>query len=219
MDTIFSFLKKLEKNNNRNWFRIHKDEYDKAKAEFAAFLVVLIAEIGKFDKSVRYLEPQDVIFRIYRDVRFSKNKHPYKLNFGAAIVAGGRRTGKAGYYIHIQPGKSMLAGGIYHPEPEMLARIRKAIDVEGAELKKITHRTSFKKYFKKLAGDRLKRGPRDYPENHPYIEFLKHKDFLALHALSDSEVRAKDFVKVAARAFRELKAFDDFFNDAIKHGK
>lgn len=216
MNTIFSFLKKLKKNNNRIWFKAHKDEYDKAKAEFEAFLMLLIAEISKFDKSIRYLEPQDTIFRIYRDVRFSKDKHPYKLNFGASIVASGRKIGGAGYYIHIQPGSSSLAGGLFHPEPRVLTGVRKAIDKDGATFKKIVNKASFKKYFGKLRGDSLKRGPRDYPESHPYIEFLKHKDFIAAHKLSDSEVTAKDFAKVAARIFRELKDFDDFLNDAMK---
>ena len=216
MNTIFSFLKKLKKNNNRVWFKAHKDEYDKARAEFEAFLAALIAEIGKFDKSVRYLEPQDTMFRIYRDMRFSRDKHPYKLNFGASIVAGTRKTGKAGYYIHIQPGDSGLAGGIWHPGPKMLERIREAIDKDGAAFKKIVNKASFKKYFGKLTGDRLKRAPRDYAEGHPYIEFLKQKDFIAFHKLPDSQVRAKDFAKVAARVFRELKALDDFLNDAIK---
>ena len=216
MNTIFSFLKELKKNNNRVWFKAHKGEYDKAKAEFETFLTLLIAEISKFDKSVNYLEPHDTIFRIYRDVRFSKDKHPYKLNFGASIVAGGRKTGKAGYYIHVQPGESALAGGIYHPEPEVLEAIRKAIDRDGATFKKIVNKASFKKYFGKLSGDRLKRGPKDYAQDHPYIEFLKHKDFIAAHKLSDSEVTAKDFAKVAAKIFRELKDFDDFLNDAMK---
>ena len=97
MNAILSFLKDLEKNNNRTWFKAHKSEYDKARAEFEEFLALLIAEIGKFDQSIKYLEPRDTIFRIYRDMRFSSDKRPYKLNFGASITAGGRKIGKAGY--------------------------------------------------------------------------------------------------------------------------
>jgi len=218
MKKIFSFLKKLEKNNNRTWFNAHRDEYDKAKAEFEEFLAVLIAEIAKFDKSIKYLEPRDTIFRIYRDMRFSPDKRPYKLNFGASIVAGGRKVGKAGYYIHIQPGESGLAGGIYHPDHKALERVRKAIDRDGAAFKKIVTKASFKKYFGTLTGEHLKRAPRDYAEDHPYIEFLKHKDFIAWQKLSDSAVHKKDFAKSAARAFRELKPLDDFLNNAIKGG-
>ena len=219
MNAILSFLKDLEKNNNRTWFKAHKSEYDKARAEFEEFLALLIAEIGKFDQSIKYLEPRDTIFRIYRDMRFSSDKRPYKLNFGASITAGGRKIGKAGYYIHIQPGESALAGGVYHPEKEALIQIRKAIDEDGVAFKKIVEKASFKKYFGKLTGEELKRAPRDYAEENPYIEFIKHKDFIAFHELSDSAVRKKDFAKSAARVFRELKPLDDFLNNAIKRHK
>ena len=159
------------------------------------------------------------MMRIYRDVRFSKNKHPYKLNLGAAIIAGGRKTGRAGYYVHVQPGESILAGGIYHPQDNVLKGVRKLIDKEGEEIKKIVNKPLFKKYFGEIVGDRLKRSPKDYDEDHAYIEFLRQKDFLAVHKMSDSAVNQKDFAKFAAKVFRELKAFDDFFNSVIKVGK
>src|SRR3989304_4261485 len=123
--STLTFLKKLKKNNNREWFNANKHLYDDARYDFEVFVFDLIQNISVFDESVSGLEPKDCLFRIYRDVRFSKDKAPYKQNFGAVIQIGGRKSSKSGYYIHLEPGgKNMLASGIYMPMPDKLSSVR-----------------------------------------------------------------------------------------------
>ena len=152
METTFSFLKKLEANNNRDWFEKNKPAYLNAKGEFEVFVQQIINGIAKFDKRISHdLQAKDCTFRIYKDVRFSKDKTPYKNNMGASINPGGKKSLVAGYYFHLQPEGSFLAGGVYMPEPEMLNAIRQEIDYNSAPLLKILKSAAFKKYFKGYA--------------------------------------------------------------------
>jgi uncharacterized protein (TIGR02453 family) len=149
----FQFLLNLKKNNNKDWFIANKSSYEKVKEEFEEFIYALIVQIIKFDKNIPVLNAKDYIFRIYRDVRFSKDKSPYKTHLGAHITSAKSKSeihSRAGYYIHIEPGgKSILAGGAYIPPSAWLNAIRKEIHYNSKELKKIINGRDFKKYFGK----------------------------------------------------------------------
>ncbi len=145
--TIQSFLKAIAKNNNRQWFEKSKPKYLEAKTLFDDFVEALHKELLKFDESLAGLNPRKLAFRIYRDVRFSKDKRPYKVNMGAGLSAHGKMEQEPGYYIHIEPGKSFIAGGFYMPNPENLAKIRQEIDYNTKDFLKILNDKKFKKYF------------------------------------------------------------------------
>ncbi len=212
------FLKSLKKNNNREWFEANKKEFLSAKAEFETFVDALIMKIGKHDPSVADKQAKNCIFRIYRDVRFSKDKSPYKNHFGAYITSAQSKSevsSKAGYYIHLEPGGAFLAGGAYTPEAPWLKAIRQEIDYNTAEFKKILNSASFKKYFGKMEGEQLVNAPKEYPKDHPEIGLLKHKSFLAVHQLDDKMLTSEQFLNHAAAAFKAMQPFNQFLNRAM----
>lgn len=213
----FKFLRDLKKNNNRDWFIVNKSRYEEVKKEFDGFTSSLILEIGKFDKAVRNLETKDCVFRIYRDVRFSKDKSPYKTHFGAHIVPGGKRMemSRAGYYVHISPAESFLAGGAYMPPAKWINAIRKEIHYNVKQLKRVVNGKDFKKYFGKIEGEKLSRPPQGYDKDHPEIEWLKHKSFIATHNLTEKQVLSKKFISHAASVFKTLQPFDKFLNQSL----
>lgn len=213
-DTL-SFLKNLHKNNNKDWFDAHRDTYEVAKANFKEFVEELILGISKFDPAVKHLEAKNCIFRINRDVRFSKDKSPYKNNFGASISPGGKKSFTAGYYFHLQPGASFLAGGMWQPEPVNLNAIRQEIDYNPEEFSKILKAKSFKEYFGCLSEeDKLKAVPKGYDKTHPQIELLKHKSFIVVHDLTDKAVLTKDFKKDAANILKAIHPMNLFLRRA-----
>lgn len=211
----FTFLKDLKKNNNKEWFDIHRPDYEIAKTNFRGFIDELIAGISKFDPAVKHLEAKNCVFRINRDVRFSANKLPYKSNMGASISPGGKKSFTAGYYFHLEPGASFLAGGMWQPEPVYLNAIRQEIDYNAAEFKKILNSKTFKNYFGALSDeDKLKAVPRGYDKAHPEIELLKHKSFIVVHELADKTVLSKDFLKQSAAVFKALHPLNLFLRRA-----
>lgn len=217
-DTI-KFLKDLKKNNNRDWFNDNKPRYQAAHEEFIEFVDSLIAEIVKFDPSIGHHKAKDCVFRIYRDVRFSKNKDPYKTNMGAHITSAAKRSDihtRAGYYIHIEPGASMMGGGAYMPKGEWLKAIREEIAWEPDELKKILNSKEFIEYFGEMQGEQLKRAPKDYPIDHPQIELLRYKSFLAMHHLDDKTITSKGFLKHAVAVSKALYPFDQWLNKSAE---
>lgn len=216
--STLQFLKELKKNNNRDWFLDNKKKYETSKAEFIEFIDALIHQISKFDPSIKHHAAKDCIFRINRDIRFSKDKSPYKTNFGAHITSAKKRSeihSRAGYYIHLEPGASMLAGGAYMPEANWLRAIRQEIDYETKAFKKIIQSKSFKEYFGEMEGEKLVNAPKEYPKDHPEIELLKHKSFLATHKCKDSVVNSNDFLTHSTRVFKALYPFDTFLNRAL----
>ncbi len=211
------FLKELKQNNDRDWFHAHKKDYEKARKEFMEFIDALIMEIAKFDREVGHFTAKDTIFRINRDIRFSNDKSPYKTNLGAHITSAPSKSeihSKAGYYISLEPGASVLAGGAYLPESTWLKAIRQEINYNADSLKKILADPDFKKYFGKMEGEKLKTSPRDYPQDHPEIELLKHKSFLAMHSCSDQDILSDNFLQHCAGVFKALYPFDRFLNQA-----
>jgi uncharacterized protein (TIGR02453 family) len=217
METSFKFLKQLSKNNNKEWFDINRKTYEVCKVEFETFIKVLLDKSLVFDKQLAGLEAKKCLFRINKDVRFSKDKSPYKLNMGASINPGGKKSMIPGYYIHIEPGKSFLAGGSYQPMPEMLAAIRQEIDYNSAEFKKIISAKDFKLYFKELSQeDKLKTAPKGYEKTHPDIALLQLKHFITVHPLSDEDVLNKNFPTYAAKVFKAMLPLNLFLRKCME---
>lgn len=215
---MLSFLKKLKKNNNKPWFDANRHVYLEAKAEFEAFVASLISNYGKHDASIAHLLPKDCIFRINRDVRFSKDKSPYKNNFGASITSGGKKSPFAGYYVHIEPGASFVGGGLWQPMPDMLSKVRQEIDYNFSEFKSIIHSASFSKQYKELYRGEdiaLTRVPKGYEPSNPAAEFLKLKSFIAMRPISDEEIQSGELEKICVNAFKALKPFVEFINRSI----
>jgi uncharacterized protein (TIGR02453 family) len=214
MKNIFIFLEKLKKNNNRDWFLKNKQEYESCRKEFEEFISILSFEIYKFDKSIDIENPSQFIFRIYKDIRFSKDKSPYKTNFGAHISKSSKLSdfSSSGYYIHLEPGNSMLGGGIYMPSSPVLNQIREKIIKRGDEFHKIIINKNFKKVFNLDKDLILKKSPKGFDPNHKYTEYLKLKSFTAIHNMSDSEVLERSFIKETIKKLKLLKEFSEFLN-------
>jgi uncharacterized protein (TIGR02453 family) len=207
----------LGRNNNRDWFEKNKPKYIEEKELFEDFVTQLLADMVLLDSSLEGLNPKKLIFRIYRDVRFSKDKRPYKTNFGAAFSGTGKGLGKPGYYLHIEPGnKSFVAGGLFQPDPETLAKVRQEIDYNGDKLSKIFSDKNFKKLFGDFWDeDKLKTAPKGYAKDHRYLEWLKLKSFIVTHELSDKDVLEKKFHKKVVELYKKLKPLNDFLRIAL----
>ena len=212
-----TFLKGLKKNNNKPWFDANRKKYEASKADFISFVDDIIAAITKFDPAVSSLKAKDCIFRINRDIRFSKDKSPYKSNMGAYINPGGKKINTPGYYFHCEPGQSFAAGGLYIPEPGVLAKVRQEIDYSFAEWKKIINDKTFKKHFAKVDGiEVLSRPPKGYTDDNPAIEFLKMKSFIVSRPLTDTQLTDKNLVKEVIKTFEAMKPMIDFLNHAMQ---
>jgi uncharacterized protein (TIGR02453 family) len=217
MQAILQFLSQLKHNNNREWLEAHRTAYDASREEFVLFVGNLIKELSQLEPAVSMLEPKDCIFRMYRDIRFSKDKTPYKTHFGAYFAEGGKKSTKAGYYLHLEPGgKSMLAGGVYMPPPEDLKKIRQEIDYNGEQLRNIINNADFKKYYGAISGEKLKTTPKGYSPEHPEIELLKQKDFIASHYMDDTIVSKANFLHYSIKVWKSLKPFNHFMNAALE---
>jgi uncharacterized protein (TIGR02453 family) len=215
--TTFKFIKDLKKNNNKQWFETNRKIYESAKADFYSAVDNIIAGIKKFDEPIGDLTAKDCAFRINRDVRFSKDKSPYKTNMGASITKGGKKINGAGYYFHCEPGESMAAGGFYMPEAPQLAKIRQEIDYSFDEWKKIVENKTFKKYFVNGVDgiETLSRPPKGYDENNPAINYLKMKGFIVVRKFTDAEMQNKNTIKEVVKTFEAMKPMLDFLNRAV----
>jgi uncharacterized protein (TIGR02453 family) len=206
------FLSLLAENNNRDWFQENRKLYDAAKADMEKLVGYLITEVGKF-QDLGNLQVKECLLRINRDIRFSKNKAPYKNNLSAGIGPGGKSSGKIDYYLQIQPGnQTFLGGGMWETTSEQLARFRQEIDYNADELKHIIEEKEFKTLFPEIHGDSLKTTPKGYPKDHPEIELLKRKQLFFLHRFTDKEVASKDFGDMVVNAISLLKPFTDYMN-------
>lgn len=214
--TAFDFLKKLARNNNREWFEKHKHEYLQIKSEFEEFTTAIYNELCEKDPALMGQDPRKLVFRIYRDVRFSKDKRPYKHFLSAGISSQGKGTGVPGYYFQFEPGnKSFACVGLYAPSSESLAKIRQEIDYNGEILEKIMTDKNFRKYYSGFwEGEPLKTAPKGYPKDHRHIEWLRQKHFVIMHALKDEDVSKKNFGKTLVKILEAGKPFSDF----LKHG-
>lgn len=212
---IYGFLTNLKHNNSKEWFHAHKTEFIEAQAIFVDFLAKILEKIAVFDPDIKGLTPKNCIYRIYKDVRFSKDKSPYKLNFGANIVPGGKKTQTAGYYIHIEPSGSFIGGGIYQPEPKVLYQLRENIQKNPQKLLKILHQTEFKKIFKDFEPlNRLKTAPKGFDKNDPNIEILKNKHFVVIQKLPDALMEdTTELLKETEKSFKILYPLLAYFRD------
>jgi uncharacterized protein (TIGR02453 family) len=216
MESVLKFLKTLKKNNDREWFEKNKPKYLEAKSDFEGLVSSLLKEFTSFDQGLAGLDPKKLPFRIYRDVRFSKDKRPYKTNMGAGFSPNGKLVQEPGYYIHLEPGKSFIAGGIYMPDAERLSKIRQEIDYNYDRLKKVISNKKFSSLYSAFDDfDKLKTAPKGYPKDHPQIELLKLKSFIVSKEFSDKEVLDGKFVKKAADYAKAIKPLNDFIKEAI----
>ena len=214
----FTFLKELKKNNNKPWFETHREEYESAKEDFNILIGQLIKHIGIFDIPIRNLTTRECLFRINRDVRFSKDKSPYKNNMAAYFNKGGKKSNGAGYYFHLEPGKSFAAGGIWMPLPADLAKIRQEIDYNFKDWKKITDNIVFKKNFRDGVDSTtvLQRPPKGYTDDNPAMHFLKMKSFIISKPFTDAEIKSSTYITELAKIFRAMKPMIDFINAAVE---
>lgn len=210
------FLKGLAQNNHKDWFEKNRKVYENAKADYLQFVTVVLNEMKTIDESLLNIEPKHCVFRINRDVRFSKNKDPYKTNMGAHFSMGGKKIQTAGYYFHCEPGKSFIAGGIWMPMANELKNIRQEIDYNYTEFKSIVTKPNFKKVFGTLDNEfKLSRPPKGYEENNEAIEFLKLKSFTVTAPISDKDLTDKNLVKKVITHFETMKPFIQFLNRSL----
>jgi uncharacterized protein (TIGR02453 family) len=209
---VFDFLKKITTNNNREWFSENKSLYTDSQENIVAFLEDLLTEMSGFDEELGKIDAKKSLFRIYRDTRFSKDKIPYKTNFGASLGMG-KGSQKGGYYLHLEPGKSFIAGGIYMPESSVLKELRKEISLYGEDFLTILNNKDFKKYFPELdQDDKLKKIPQGFEKEDPMGEYLKLKNFIVVYYLKDEEILDKNAVKNLTKVFKLMKPLNDFLN-------
>ncbi|KAA0127761.1 DUF2461 domain-containing protein [Chryseobacterium sp. SN22] len=209
---VFEFLKNLTRNNSREWFTENKHWYTESQQNVISFLEDLIREMSGFDEELAKIDAKKSLFRIYRDTGFSKDKIPYKTNFGASLGMG-KGSQKGGYYLHLEPGKSFIAGGIYMPESSVLKELRKEISLYAEDFLAVINDKEFKKYFPELdQEDKLKKIPQGFEKDDPMAEYLKLKNFIVVYGLKDEEVFAKNAVKNLTGTFKLMKPLNDFLN-------
>lgn len=213
------FLEDLVANNNTDWMHANKKRYEQFKKDYHNYIASLLAVMKPLDKSLEPLEVKNCTFRINRDIRFSKDKSPYKTNIGVWLSQNKFQKNSPGYYVHFEKGNSFIAGGVWCPEPDELKRIRKEIAFFHDDLEAIVNDKNFKKEFTALTRDEnntLKKAPKDIDPNHPAIEFLKLKSFTASTRIDDSLFTDKDFSKIVAQKLMALKPLNDFLNRALE---
>lgn len=217
LPSTFKFLKEVASNNDREWFKLHKSEYEASLQNIYDFTKEVTIALSKVDPTISAeLDPKTCVMRIYRDVRFSKDKAPYKTNFGIAISSNGKNFKGPGYYIHIQPGESFIAGGSWHPETDYLKSIRQEIDYNHDDWHEIIDHPDFKNSFGDLDNEgKLQSAPKGYDSSHPDIEYLKLKSFTAGRKLSDKDLSSPDSVTLSINLFKKLYPLMVFLRNAI----
>lgn len=209
---IFDYLKNLNENNNREWFNDNKNLFKEVQEDVEEFVEELILEAGKSDEKIAKLNAKKSLLRIYRDIRFSKDKTPYKTNFGISLGMG-KSDEKSGHYLHIEPEKSFIASGIYLPESSVLKEIRKEISVFKDDFLKAVDHEDFKKYYGELSREHeLKKIPQGFEKENPMAEYLKLKSFIGLHNLADKDLMDKNTIKNLTNIMNSAKPLNDFLN-------
>lgn len=209
MKKTFEYLKQLNENNNREWFAQHKSEYDSIVKENKTFFTQIYNELQEYDK-LKGIH----IFRIYRDVRFSKDKTPYKTDFGVGYSRS-KPMLRGGYYIQLEPGNSFVGGGFWGPEAKDLLRIRKEFEISTKEIEKITSDKTFVKYFGELKGDAVKTAPRGFDKNHPAIDLIRKKQLVVMRKFTDKEVFADNFQEEVLKTLLAMRPFFDYMSEVL----
>lgn len=207
--STLKFLKDLDKNNNREWFLAHKVQYENALENMKGVKDAVVASLNKKD-----MLEDGRVFRIYRDVRFSKDKAPYKNNFGIHFTRAGKER-RGGYYLHIEPGKSFAGGGFWAPEPQDLKRIRDEFAFDDKQVRKIISNKTFVKYFGGLQGEELKSAPSGYDRDHPAIDLIRRKQFIVGRNFSDKEILDNKFIKEVTLTFEAMRTFFDYMSEVL----
>lgn len=215
--TVLAFLTSLRKNNSKEWFDANRKTYELVKKEVQDLTTALIKAVSNIDPTLAHLTHKDCLFRINRDVRFSKDKSPYKTNMGIYLCAGGKKSMMAGYYLHIEPGASFIGGGLYMPIPESLGKVRQEIDYNLHDFEKIISAKPFINQFGGLhdGEDKLIRVPKGYEVDNPAAEYLKHKSFIVMKSISDKDIQRDKLMPESIRAFQALKPLVYFLNSAM----
>jgi uncharacterized protein (TIGR02453 family) len=216
MEKVIQFLQELSKNNNREWFNENKKWYNESREKILFLTDVLINEIGKFDPTVRGTSPKDCVFRIFRDVRFSTDKRPYKTNFGSYIANGGRKSMNPGYYFHVEPEQSFIGGGVYMPAAEPLRTIRSYMAEHAPEFLQIINNREFKAIFPEMYDHQLKTAPKGFPKDHEFIDLLKYKSYVFSNSVPNHILFGDDFLGYTVNAYKQLYKVNAFLNEALK---
>lgn len=214
--STFSFLQNLNENNNKTWFDANRKMYEAARTDFEKLVQTILDKLAVWEEGFTAQRAKDCIFRIHRDVRFSKNKEPYKANFGAVFSKNGKKDIGAGYYLHLEPGKSFVGGGIWQPEKDVLKKIRQEIDYNFSEFEGIISEKKFKSVFQKIDGEPLKRPPLGYDDSNPAIAYLKLKSFTVGARMDDAAFIRKDASEKVVSIFQTMQPFIFFLNRAVE---
>lgn len=212
METILKFLGELKENNNREWFEANRERYKSVQEEFNAFTEKLIEGITLFDSAVKGVTVKDCTYRIYRDVRFSPNKEPYKTHMGAYMCPGGKKSGRAGYYFHLEPNNSLLACGLHCPEPKVMKSVRDEIFDNGKEF---SAAIKCAKEFTVDQTSKLQRVPKGYPADSEYAEYLKLKEFDLIKTI---DIQG-NVLENTLKEFKSAKKFNDLLNKAVQYAQ
>ena len=216
MQEVLNFLSELKENNNKEWFDQNRDRYQECRKKVLFLTELVIHEVGKFDAEIGNLEAKDCIFRIFRDVRFSNDKTPYKTNMGSFIAKGGRKSFSAGYYVHIEPGASFVGGGSYCPPADALKAMRTEIFDHPEEFKQLVRSESFRKIYPDFYDDKLKTAPKGFPKDFTDIDLLKYKSFAFGSTIDDSVVAGDAYLTKIVGSLKELHPVNRFLNEAIE---
>jgi len=217
IDNILRFLTELSQNNNREWFAENKKWYDQTRADFEQLSKNLIVEISRFDEEIKHVEVKDCVFRIYRDTRFSHDKTPYKTHFGVYIAtAGGRKSQRGGYYLHLDPAGCFAAVGVWCPQPDVLKALRQSVYDNIEELNEIRQSKEFSKYFNSFfEEDKLKTVPRGFPKDFQDAELLKLKHYLVEYKLDENLLSAADFIPRLGEILKCAYPLNQFLNYTV----
>ncbi|WP_075342379.1 DUF2461 domain-containing protein [Tenacibaculum agarivorans] len=209
-ESTFQFLNQLSENNNRDWFAEHKSEFDAVQKEVKQFYKAVQEQLEQHDEIEKHK-----FFRIYRDVRFSKDKTPYKTHFAGSFSRNGAHL-RGGYYLRLKSGESFLAGGFWEPNKDDLFRIRKEIEIDAAEFREILADPEFQKYFgDKFEGEELKTAPKGFDKTHPDIDLIRKKGYIAVRNFTDKEVLSKNFLQEIDKSYQALRPFFDLMSSVL----
>lgn len=217
--STMDFLRELKAHNTKEWFDENRKRYQAAKDNFLELVTAIIEDMEGYEPDVRGLEPKQTMFRINRDIRFSKNKDPYKTNFGAVFARGGRKSPLAGYYFQLSPENNFAGGGYYMPSSAQLKTLRLYISHNAPTLREILADDEFKDFYGELRGESLKTAPKGFDKDHPDIDLLRMKSFTVMHQFSDEEVLAEDFPQQLVDGFALMQPLVKFINEGLESNK
>jgi len=211
-----NFLEQLKNNNSKEWMDENKSLFHQNRDAFWKDAEDILGFVKTLEPRMENLELKNCVFRQNRDIRFSANKNPYKINLSAYYAIGGKKSNLPGYYIHVEPNASFLAAGLWMPEKEVLHKVREEIDYSGDEFLNILNNPDFKKSFPELMDDQLKNAPKNYPKDHIYAEVLKYKSFIVQFPLKDSEIQNKSYIQTTKQKFQLAQNFVHYLTKAIE---